>query len=146
MRNLFNPETFQSSVDDLYNGTLIPRKFRPVTVAGTGVIKRGTPLTGSGSVFVQLTPGQGPGTIDADDEVLIYNYGIVGILLFDVDTNDEEEAGNAVMGISGEFNQNKIEEALGAELDPEDIMRAWGRNIHIEKNNTYPATPDFPLG
>jgi hypothetical protein len=38
MRNLYNPQTFQSEVDDLYNGTLIPRKVRPVTVAGTGVI------------------------------------------------------------------------------------------------------------
>jgi hypothetical protein len=147
MRNLYNPETFQSSVDDLYNGTLIPRAVRPVTIAGTGVIKRGTPLTSDdGVTFEKFTPGQGPGTIDVEDEKLTINHGIIGILLYDVDADDEDEASGAVLGISGEFNQNKIEEALGDELDPADIMEAWGRNIHIEANHTYPATPDFPLG
>ena len=145
MRNLYNPETFQSGVDDLYNGTLIPRKVRPVTVGGTGVIKRGTPLTSEdGVTFVKFTPGQGPGTVV--DDVLSLNHGIIGILLFDVDADDEDEASGAVLGISGEFNRNKIEEVLGEELDPVDIMEAWGRNIHIEANHTYPATPDFPLG
>jgi hypothetical protein len=150
MRNLYNPQTFQSSVDDLYNGTLIPRKVRPVTVSGTGIIKRGTPLTSQdGVTFVKFTPGQGPGEVtepEANTFALTLNYGILGILLFDVDADDDGEASGAVLGISGEFNQNKIEEALGGELDPIDIMEAWGRNIHIEANNTYPATPDFPLG
>jgi hypothetical protein len=81
-----------------------------------------------------------------EDDVLTLNHGIIGILLFDVDADDEDEASGAVLGISGEFNQNKIEEALGDELDPADVMDAWGRNIHIEANHTYPATPDFPLG
>jgi hypothetical protein len=132
MRNLYNPETFQSEVDDLYNGTLIPRKVVPVTVEGEGIIKRGTPLTSEdGITFVKFIPGEGP---------------IFGILLFDVDADDEDEASGAVLGISGEFNKNKIEEVIDDELDPADIMVAWGRNIHIEANNTYPATPDFPLG
>jgi hypothetical protein len=147
MRNLFNPEVSQSAVDDLYNGTLIPRKVRPVTVQGTGVIKRGTPLTSEdGVTFTAFEPGQGPGTIDVEGETLTLNHGIIGILLFDVDADDADEAGGAVLGISGEFNQNKIEEALGVELDPVDVMEAWGRNIHIEANNTYPAMPGFPLG
>ena len=147
MRNLYNPEISQSAVDDLYNGTLIPRKVRPVTVTGTGVIKRGTPLTSEdGVTFVKFTPGQGPGTVEEDELPHTLNHGIIGILLFDVDADDEDEAGGAVLGISGEFNQNKIEEVLGEELEPVDIMEAWGRNIHIEANATYPATPDFPLG
>jgi hypothetical protein len=150
MRNLYNPQISQSTVDDLYNGTLIPRKVRPVTVEGTGVIKRGTPLTSTdGDTFVKFTPGQGPGTVTEPSTgvfSLTLNHGILGILLFDVDADDEDEASGAVLGISGEFNQNKIEEALDAELDPADVMEAWGRNIHIEANNTYPAIPDFPLG
>jgi hypothetical protein len=145
MRNLYNPEVSQSLVDDLYNGTLIPRKVRPVTVDGTGIIKRGTPLTSEdGVTFVKFTPGQGPGSVN--NNTLVLNHGIIGILLIDVDADDEDEASGAVLGISGEFNQNKIEEALGDELEPADVMDAWGRNIHIEANKTYPATPDFPLG
>jgi hypothetical protein len=93
-------------------------------------------------------PGQGPGTVEDIEDVLTLtlNHGIMGILLYDVDADDEEEAANAVLGISGEFNQNKIEEALDDELDAKAIMEAWGRNIHIEANKAYPATPDFPLG
>jgi hypothetical protein len=150
MRNLYTPEVSQSTVDDLYNGTLIPRKTRPVAVSGTGILKRGLPLTSEdGSTFTAFVPGQGPGTVAGeavDGLVLTINHGIIGILLFDVDADDEEEAHNAVLGISGEFNQNKIEEALDDELDAVAIMEAWGRNIHIEANKTYPATPDFPLG
>jgi len=131
-RNLFHPEIAQSETDDLYNGTLIPRKTRPVAVTGEGVIKRGTPLVSDdGETF----------TVFAQDE-----EPIRGILLFDIDTEEEEEAQNAVLGTSGEFNQNKVEEALGEELDAKAIMDAWGRNIHIEANKTYPNVPTFPIG
>jgi hypothetical protein len=146
-RNLFHPEIAQSETDDLYNGTTIPRLTRPVALSGEGVIKRGTPLTSKdGVTFVKFTPGQGPGVIDVDEETLTINHGIIGILLLDVDTEEEEEAGGAVLGISGEFNQNKIEEALGDELDPLDIMEAWGRNIVIEASKTYPAVETYPIG
>ena len=128
-RNLFNPEVAQSKVDDLYNGTLIPRPTRPVKVTGTGVIKRGSPLTSSDGVTFTVS-----GT------------GIIGILLNDVDTSEEYEAENAVIGIGGEFNRNKIEEALDDTLTPAAVMSAWGRQIHIEANKTYPPTPSFPLG
>jgi hypothetical protein len=118
----------------------------PVAVSGTGVLKRGLPLTSAdGITFVKFTPGQGPGTVEEETLALTLNNGILGILLFDVDADDAEEAGNTVLGISGEFNRNKIEEVLGSPLEPADIMQAWGRNIHIEADNTYPATPDFPL-
>jgi len=130
-RNLFNPQVNQSTVDDLYNGTLIPRKTRPVAVSGTGIIKRGTPL------------------VSADGETFtVWEAGeiIRGILLYDIDTTETEEAQNAVLGTSGEFNQNKIEEALGDELDPEAIMEAWGRFIIIEPDYKYPDAEQFPLG
>jgi len=131
MRNLFKPEISQSTVDDLYNGTLIPRKYRPVALSGTGIIKRGTPLASSdGETFTVWETGE----------------EIRGILIYDIDTSEIEEAENAVLGISGEFNQAKIEEALEGDLDSEAIMSAWGRNIHIEMNKEYPPTPDFPLG
>jgi hypothetical protein len=152
-RNLFHPEIAQSETDDLYNGTTIPRLTRPVALSGEGVIKRGTPLTSEdGVTFVKFIPGLGPGTgtgpvaTNTANVELTLNYGILGILLFNVDADDEEEASGAVLGISGEFNQNKIEEALDDELDPLDIMLAWGRNIHIEANKTYPAVETFPIG
>ena len=130
-RNLFNPEIAQSTVDDLYNGTLIPRKTRPVAISGDSIIKRGTPLISEdGETF----------TVWESGEI------IKGILLYDIDTSETEEAQNAVLGISGEFNQNKIEEALGKELDSEAIAEAWGRNIHIEPNYAYPPVDTYPLG
>lgn len=130
-RNLFHPEIAQSETDDLFNGTLIPRLTRPVKLSGTGVIERGTPLTSEdGEKF----------TVWEEDDP------IIGILLFDIDTEETEEAENAVLGISGEFNQNKIEEALGEELTPASIMDAWGRQIHIEASKTYPPVESFPLG
>ena len=144
MRNLYKPEISQSKVDDLYNGTLIPRKVRPVTVEGTGTLMRGTPLTSDdGVVYKKFVPGEGPGTVVSD--VLTLNNGILGILLYDVDADDEDEAENAALGISGEFNQNKIEEALGEELGPLDIQAAWGRNIYIEPDYKYPHGEAFPL-
>jgi hypothetical protein len=110
---------------------LIPRKTRPVALSGEGVIKRGTPLTSAdGETF----------TVCEDDDP------IIGILLFDIDTEETEEAENAAIGISGEFNRNKIEEALGEELSPASIMGAWGRQIHIEASNKYPPVDSFPLG
>jgi hypothetical protein len=130
-RNLFHPEIAQSETDDLYNGTIIPRLTRPVKLSGTGVIKRGTPLTSAdGETF----------TVWEESEP------IIGILLFDIDTSETEEAENAVLGISGEFNQNKINEALDDELTAASIMGAWGRNIVIEASKKYPPVETFPLG
>ena len=132
-RNLFHPEISQSETDDLFNGTLIPRKYRPVAIdsAVDGIVKRGTPLTSEdGETFTVWEEGA----------------EIKGILIFDIDTSETEEAGNAVLAVSGEFNRNKIEEALGSDLDELSVMDAWGKNIHIEKNFTYPAVDEFPLG
>jgi len=142
-RNLFHPEIAQSETDDLYNGTLIPRATRPVAVTGDGVIKRGTPLVSEdGETFTAYAPVE---TV-VDEETVVTFPAIRGILLSDVDTEETEEAENAVLGISGEFNRNKVEEALGEELDAKAIMDAWGRNIHIEASKTYPAVETFPLG
>jgi len=142
-RNLFNPEIAQSETDDLYNGTSIPRLTRPVAVSGEGVIKRGTPLVSEdGKTFSAWAPVE----TEVDEETVVIYPIIRGILLFDVDTEETEEAENAVLGTSGEFNLNKIEEALDDELAAEAIMEAWGRNIHIEANKTYPAVESFPFG
>jgi hypothetical protein len=130
-RNLFHPQIAQSETDDLYNGTMIPRMTRPVKLSGTGVIKRGTPLTSAdGETF----------TVWEEDDP------IIGILLFDIDTAETEEAENSVLGISGEFNRNKIVEALGEEITAASIMDAWGRQIHIEASKKYPPVETFPLG
>jgi len=142
-RNLFHPEIAQSETDDLYNGTLIPRLTRPVSLSGEGTIKRGTPLVSEdGETFTVF----GPVETEVDGDTVTTYPPIRGILLFDVDTTEEEEAENACMGISGEFNQNKIEEALGEELDAKAVMEAWGRNIVIEASKTYPAVDTFPIG
>ena len=131
MRNLFNPQVSQSELDDLYNGTLIPRDARPVTVSGTGTIKRGTPLVSDdGETFTVWEPGE----------------IIRGILVKDVDADDTNEAENAVLGTSGEFNQNTIEEALGDHLTPIAIMEAWGDFIVIKPSYERPDVGQYPLG
>jgi len=131
MRNLFHPLIAQSETDDLYNGTLVFRKTRPVALDGTGVIKRGTPLMSSDGETFSVLSGA--------------NF-IAGILLFDVDTSIEEEAENATMGLTGEFNRNKIEEALGAVLAESAILNAGARQIHIEASYKYPDVETLPLG
>ena len=131
MRNLFKPFIAQSEVDDLYNGTLIPRKYRHVELSGTDVIKRGTPLASDdGETFTVWEPGK----------------VIRGILIFDIDTDEIEEARNAPIGVSGEFNQNKLEEALDDPLTPLAVMVAWGDHIHIEPSRAYPPVDYHPLG
>ena len=133
MRNLLNPQISQSETDDLYNGTLVFRVTRPVDISGITceTVKRGTPLYSiDGKNYTIWQPGN----------------VIVGILLSDIDLSETEEAQNAVMGLTGEFNQNKIEEALGSELDSAAIQTAWGRQIHITKSYKYPDAETFPLG
>lgn len=133
MRNLFNPQIAQSETDDLYNGTLIPRKTRPVDISGigtSGIVKRGSALYSSdGKNYTVWQTGN----------------VIVGILLADIDLSETEEAENAVMGLTGEFNQNKVEEATGTAIDPAAIQTAWGRQIHIEASYPQPDTESFPI-
>jgi hypothetical protein len=126
MHNLYHPRISQSEVDDLYNGTLIPRKFRPVALSGTGTIKRGTPLTS-----------------DDGETYTVWEKGkdIIGILVLDIDTSETEEAENAPLGYSGEFNRRKIEEVLESELDPLAVMQTARDNIHIEYSYAYPHAP-----
>jgi hypothetical protein len=128
MRDLFNPKIAQSETDDLYNGTLIFRKSLPVKVDGTGIVKRGSPLTSEDGKTYTMS-----------------GENIIGILLYDLDCDDPDEAENGVLGITGEFNRNKIEAALGTDIDPEEIQKAWGKQIHIEANYKYPHGEAFPL-
>jgi hypothetical protein len=45
--NLFKPNVDTSVVDNLISGTLVTAKVVPVTVTGTGIVKRGTLLSSS---------------------------------------------------------------------------------------------------
>jgi len=135
MRNLFHPKIAQSETDDLYNGTQVFRLTRPVDISGisaTGsIVKRGTPLASTdGKEFSVWAQGR----------------NIAGILLFDIDLSEKEEAQNAVLGYTGEFNRNKVEEALGGELPEGVVAQAFKDNIHITASFKYPKVETFPLG
>lgn len=135
MRNLYHPVIAQSETDDLYNGTLIPRKYWPAAVSGSGIIPRGSPLTTDDGVTFTVS-----------------TENIMAILIFDIDTDETEEAQNACLGISGEFNKNKIEEALkkfygtDTSLDDLEVVSAWKQSIYIEPDYKYPAVDMYPLG
>lgn len=121
MQNLFNPNVDASTVDDLVSGTLVTAKVVPVTVTGTGIVKRGTLLSSSdGESFAA----------DAND--------IQCVLLQDVDADDpDSNIGPAAFG--GEFNQNKIEAVMGVDLTPEAIHKARiGARIFIAPMNPAP--------
>ena len=126
MKNLFSPNVDLSKVDNLVSGTLIPSKIWPVTVTGTGIVKRGTLLT--------RETGETEYKPYADGDV------IKAVLMLDVDTDDPDESeGPAAFG--GEFNQNKIEEVMGITLDPEAILdAAEDKEIYIAPMNPAPET------
>jgi len=126
MKNLFSPNVDLSKVDNLVSGTLVPSKVWPVTVTGTGIVKRGTLLTRD----------------DGDTSYKPYEDGdkIRAVLLLDVDTDDSDESEGPV-AFSGEFNQNKIEEVMGITLDPEAVLdAAEDKEIYIAPMNPAPET------
>ena len=126
MKNLFSPNVDLSKVDNLVSGTLIPSKVWPVTVTGTGIVKRGTLLTRD-SGETAYKPYENGDKIRA-------------ILLLDVDTDDPDENEGPV-AFGGEFNQNKIEEVMGITLDPEAILdAAEDKEIYIAPMNPAPET------
>ena len=126
MKNLFSPNVDLSKVDNLVSGTLIPSKVWPVTVTGTGIVKRGTLLT--------REAGETSYKPYEDGDV------IRAVLLLDVDTGDPDESEGPV-AFSGEFNQNKIEEVMGITLDPEAILdAAEDKEIYIAPMNPAPET------
>ena len=126
MKNLFSPNVDLSKVDNLVSGTLIPSKVWPVTVTGTGIVKRGTLLTRGASETSYRT-------CTASDPIR-------AILLLDVDTDDpDENEGPAAFG--GEFNQNKIEEVMGITIAPVAILNAAeDKEIYIAPMNPAPET------
>jgi len=126
MKNLFSPDVDLSKVDNLVSGTLVPSKVWPVTVTGTGIVKRGT----------LLTREAGETTYKAYEDGDV----IKAVLLLDVDTNDPDESiGPAAF--SGEFNQNKIEEVMDFTLDAEAILdAAEDKEIYIAPMNSAPET------
>jgi len=126
MKNLFSPNVNVSKVDNLVSGTLVPSKVWPVTVTGTGIVKRGTLLTRD----------------DGETEYRAYEDGdvIKAVLLLDVDTDDpDENVGPAAF--SGEFNQNKIEEVMDLDLDQGALYdAAEDKKIYIAPMNPAPET------
>jgi hypothetical protein len=126
MKNLFSPDVDLSTVDNLVSGTLIPSKVWPVTVTGTGIVKRGTLLTREAGETSYKPYEEG-------DEIR-------AILLMDFDTEDTDET-EAPVAFGGEFNQRKIEEVMGITLDPEAILdAAEDKEIYIAKMNPAPET------
>jgi hypothetical protein len=126
MKNLFSPNVDLSKVDNLVSGTLIPSKVWPVTITGTGIVKRGTLLTRE----------------SGETEYRPYEEGDVirAVLLLDVDTDDPDESEGAA-AFGGEFNQSKIEEVMGITIDPEAILdAAEDKNIFIAPMNPAPET------
>jgi hypothetical protein len=127
MKNLFKPNVDTSVVDNLISGTLVPMKVWPVTIAGDGIVKRGTLLTRD-SGETKYKPYE-------DGDV------IKAILLVDVDTDDPDED-VAPAGFSGEFDQNVIEEVMNITLDLEPILNAAeDKKIFIAPMN--PAPEEF---
>jgi hypothetical protein len=126
MKNLFSPNVDTSKVDDLISGTLVPSKVWPVTVTGTGIIKRGTLLTREAGETSYKKYADG-------DE-------IKAVLLLDVDMADpDEKVGAAAFG--GEFDQSRIESVMNITLDPEAILdAAEDKNIFIAPMNPAPET------
>jgi len=126
MKNLFSPDVAQSNVDNLVSGTLVPSKVWPVTVTGTGIVKRGTLLTRSAG----------------ETSYRAYEDGdkIRAVLLLDVDTDDPDE-NEGVVAFGGEFNQNKIEEVMEITISPEAILdAAEDKEIYIAPMNPAPET------
>ena len=126
MKNLFSPNVDLSKVDNLVSGTLVPSKVWPVTVTGTGIVKRGTLLTREAGETT-YKPYEDGNVIKA-------------VLLLDVDTDDPDET-EGPAAFSGEFNQNRIEEVMDITIDPEAILdAAEDKEIYIAPMNPAPET------
>lgn len=74
----------------------------PIKVAGTGVMKAGTPLTAAGAKIANGT-------------------GAAGILLYDVDTDVNP---NGTIVVQGVINQKKAEEHAGVTYDADALKTA----------------------
>jgi hypothetical protein len=126
MMNLFSPNVDLSKVDNLVSGTLVTSKVWPVTITGTGIVKRGTLLTREAG----------------ETSYKKYENGdtIRAILLMDFNADDTDET-EGVAAFGGEFNQNKIQEVMGITLDSEAILdAAEDKEIYIAPMNPAPET------
>jgi hypothetical protein len=136
MENLFKPNVNESVVDNLVSGTLVQAKVEPVTITGTGIVKRGTLLySADGETFAAWDPA---GTVEIAEDIELPQE-IQAVLLADVDAQDEDSnIGPAAFG--GEFNQNKIEEVMNITLDAAAILAARAKQIFIAPMNPAPET------
>ena len=124
---MFKNDVDTSVVDNLISGTLAQAKVIPVTVAGGGVVKRGTLLfSEDGEEFVKYDPV-------ADDP----EHEIQAVLLADVNADDSDSnIGPAAFG--GEFNQNVIETVMDFTLSAAAINLARAKQIFIAPMNPAP--------
>ena len=116
MRNLYKKDVDLTTVDNLVSGTLVPCKVIAAPLsAGTGILPRGTLLTAAAGGSY----GKATGT------------DVHGVLLLDIDISDADERVGAPIACSGEFNQNKIEEAMDATVAIGTILNGRARQIYI---------------
>jgi len=124
--NLFAPDVDQSTVDNLCSGTLIPDKRIPHLIGVTPgtLVRRGTTLKTDDGISYE------PSIED-----------IACILFRDVESADPVEYNGVAVYTIGEFNQNVIEEVMGAPIDPLELEKARSRLIYIAP--MYPAPEPF---
>lgn len=125
MKNLYSQNVDQSTVDNLVSGTQVPCKVVPVAVsAGAATLPRGTLLSlGAGGEYEKFSSGK----------------EIAAVLMLDADTTDPDEILGVPAAFSGEFNQNKIEEAAGVTLTTEEVAAARARQIYIAPMEPAPG-------
>jgi len=140
MENLYKRNVDTSTVDNLVSGTLVPSKVWPVTVTGSGIVKRGTLLTREIGE-TSYKPFVNPYVETVDEEEVDVSHEIKALLLQDVNA-DEPTENEGLAAFSGEFNQNKIEEVMGITIDPEAILEAAEtKKIYVAPMN--PAPEEF---
>jgi hypothetical protein len=121
MLNLYQKNIDESTVDNLVSGTLAQEKIIPVTVAGTGIVKRGTLLKSA----------------DGVSYVADTTSAARCVLLLDADASDPDEAVKPA-AFGGEFNQNKIEEAMETTIPVLTVADLRAKQIFIAPMNPAP--------
>ena len=120
-KNMFNPYIAESSVHDFYSDAKFEIRIREVILPEGVVYPYGAPLTTEDGVNYVMS--------GEDIKCLLANDADTTGL---TDPKDREVAAY----FTGGFNQNKVEDALGGELDPLEVAKARGIQLDI-----YPWQP-----
>jgi hypothetical protein len=131
MVNLYSPDVATSVVDNLISGTLVPCKVWPKNLAITDTaitaLKRGTVLGSNNGVNYD----------DVDITAAPTGNLRYAILANDVDVTDPNLGAVAVY-MSGEFNQNRIEEAMGADMNPALVNLMSAQQLYVAPMSPAP--------